>query len=44
MTLYLALFGAGRIGKLHAASIKSDPHAKLLTVTVLMEGTAKTLA
>lgn len=44
MTLNVALFGAGRIGKVHAASIKSDPRARLTAVTDVMEDAAKALA
>ncbi|SDG02787.1 myo-inositol 2-dehydrogenase [Celeribacter baekdonensis] len=44
MTLNVALFGAGRIGKVHAASIKSDPRARLVAVTDVMEEAAQALA
>ncbi|WP_376871002.1 inositol 2-dehydrogenase [Albirhodobacter sp. R86504] len=44
MTLNVALFGAGRIGKVHAASIKSDPRAQLVAVTDVMEQAAAELA
>lgn len=44
MTIKVALFGAGRIGKVHAASIKSDPRAQLVAVTDVMEEAAKALA
>lgn len=44
MTLNVALFGAGRIGKVHAASIKSDPRAQLVAVTDVMEDAAHALA
>ncbi|TNJ39744.1 inositol 2-dehydrogenase [Phaeobacter sp. B1627] len=40
----VALFGAGRIGKVHAASIKSDPRARLVAVTDVMEEAAQALA
>ncbi len=39
-----ALFGAGRIGKVRTASIKSDPRAQLVAVTDVMEEAAKALA
>lgn len=44
MTLNIALFGAGRIGKVHATSIKSDPRAQLVAVTDVAEDAAKALA
>lgn len=44
MTLNIALFGAGRIGKVHAASIASDPRAKLVAVTDVMAEAATALA
>ncbi len=44
MTLNVALFGAGRIGKVHAASIKSDPRAQLVAVTDVMAEAAQALA
>lgn len=40
----VALFGAGRIGKVHAASIKMDPRSELVAVTDVMDAAAKALA
>lgn len=44
MTLNVALFGAGRIGKVHATSIKSDPRAQLVAVTDVVQEAAQALA
>jgi myo-inositol 2-dehydrogenase/D-chiro-inositol 1-dehydrogenase len=40
----VALFGAGRIGKVHAASIKMDPRSELVAVTDVMSEAAAALA
>ncbi|QHQ35379.1 inositol 2-dehydrogenase [Algicella marina] len=40
----VALFGAGRIGKVHAASIKMDPRSELVAVTDVMSDAAEALA
>lgn len=40
----VALFGAGRIGKVHAASIKMESRSELVAVTDIMTGAAETLA
>jgi len=40
----VALFGAGRIGKVHAASIKMDPRSELVAVTDVMTEAAGALA
>ncbi|MBY6042863.1 inositol 2-dehydrogenase [Phaeobacter italicus] len=40
----VALFGAGRIGKVHAASIKTDPRSELVAVTDVMTEAAEALA
>lgn len=40
----VALFGAGRIGKVHAASIKTDPRSELYAVTDVMGEAADALA
>jgi len=40
----VALFGAGRIGKVHAASIKTDPRSQLVAVTDVMTEAAQALA
>lgn len=40
----VALFGAGRIGKVHAASTRMDPRAKLVAVTDVMAQAADALA
>lgn len=40
----VALFGAGRIGKVHAASIKMDPRSDLVAVTDVMTDAAEALA
>jgi len=40
----VALFGAGRIGKVHAASIQTDPRSELVAVTDVMEEAAQALA
>ena len=40
----VALFGAGRIGRVHAASIKSDPRSDLVAVTDVMIEAAESLA
>ncbi|QFU07560.1 Inositol 2-dehydrogenase [Rhodobacteraceae bacterium THAF1] len=40
----VALFGAGRIGKVHAASIRMDPRSDLVAVTDVMTDAAEVLA
>ncbi len=40
----VALFGAGRIGKVHAHSIKMDPRAELIAVADVMSDAAEALA
>jgi len=40
----VALFGAGRIGKVHATSIKYDPRSDLVAVTDVMAAAAEDLA
>ena len=40
----VALFGAGRIGKVHAASIKTDPRSTLVAVTDVVQENADALA
>ena len=40
----VALFGAGRIGKVHAASIKMDPRSRLVAVTDVIGAAADSLA
>ena len=40
----VALFGAGRIGKVHAASIKRDPRSSLVAVTDVIAQAADDLA
>ena len=40
----VALFGAGRIGKVHAASIKMDPRSELVAVADVMTDAAEALA
>ena len=40
----VALFGAGRIGKVHAASIRMDPRSKLVAVTDVVAEAAANLA
>ncbi len=40
----VALFGAGRIGKVHAASVKMDPRSELVAVTDVMSEAAEALA
>ena len=40
----VALFGAGRIGKVHAASIKMNPRSELVAVTDVMTEAAEALA
>ncbi|WP_425039424.1 inositol 2-dehydrogenase [Primorskyibacter sp. S187A] len=40
----VALFGAGRIGKVHAASIKTDPRSTLVAVTDVVSEAAEALA
>ncbi|MEM9475384.1 MAG: inositol 2-dehydrogenase [Pseudomonadota bacterium] len=40
----VALFGAGRIGKVHAASIRMDPRSELVSVTDVMTEAAEALA
>lgn len=40
----VALFGAGRIGKVHAASITMDPRSELVAVTDVMTDAAEALA
>ncbi|MFD1746687.1 inositol 2-dehydrogenase [Rhizobium helianthi] len=44
MVTRLALLGAGRIGKVHAKAIASDPRAKLVAVVDAMEAAAKAIA
>ncbi len=44
MTITVAMFGAGRIGKVHATSIASDPRACLVAVTDVMMDAAQALA
>lgn len=39
-----ALFGAGRIGRVHAASIKADPRSELVAVTDVVSEAATALA
>ena len=39
-----AIFGAGRIGKVHAASIRMDPRSELVAVTDVMAEAAEALA
>lgn len=39
-----ALFGAGRIGKVHAASIRMDPRSELVAVTDVVTDAAEALA
>ena len=39
-----ALFGAGRIGRVHAASIKTDPRSELVAVTDVVNEAAAALA
>jgi len=40
----VALFGAGRIGKVHAASIRTDPRAELVAVADAVPAAAEALA
>ncbi|ORE93774.1 inositol 2-dehydrogenase [Aurantimonas sp. 22II-16-19i] len=40
----VALFGAGRIGKVHAASIRADPRSELVAVTDVVAAAAESLA
>lgn len=40
----VALFGAGRIGKVHAASIRMDPRSELVSVTDVVTDAAEALA
>ncbi|MBQ2263728.1 MAG: inositol 2-dehydrogenase [Loktanella sp.] len=40
----VAIFGAGRIGKVHAASIRMDPRSELIAVTDVMMDAATALA
>jgi myo-inositol 2-dehydrogenase / D-chiro-inositol 1-dehydrogenase len=40
----VALFGAGRIGKVHAASIRTDPRSELVAVTDVVTEAADSLA
>ena len=40
----VALFGAGRIGKVHAASIAADPDSRLVAVTDVVPDAARDLA
>lgn len=40
----VALFGAGRIGKVHAASIRMDPRSQLVAVTDVVPEAAESLA
>ena len=40
----VALFGAGRIGKVHAASIRADPRSELVAVTDVVAAAAEGLA
>lgn len=42
--MQVALFGAGRIGKVHAASVKMDPRSDLVAVTDVMSEAAEALA
>ncbi len=44
MTVRFALLGAGRIGKVHAKAIQSNPKAKLIAVADAMAGAANDLA
>ena len=44
MTLRFALLGAGRIGKVHARAVGSNPQAKLVAVADAFEKAAKELA
>ncbi|MEM9031184.1 MAG: inositol 2-dehydrogenase [Pseudomonadota bacterium] len=44
MTLNIAMFGAGRIGRVHATALASDPRARLAAVHDVMTGAADALA
>jgi myo-inositol 2-dehydrogenase/D-chiro-inositol 1-dehydrogenase len=44
MTVRFGLLGAGRIGKVHARAVASDPDAKLVAVADAFEAAAKELA
>ncbi|RUW36333.1 inositol 2-dehydrogenase, partial [Mesorhizobium sp. M1A.F.Ca.IN.020.06.1.1] len=44
MTLRFALLGAGRIGKVHARAVASNPQAKLVAVADAFEKAATELA
>ena len=44
MTVRFALLGAGRIGKVHARAVGSNPDAKLVAVADAFEKAAKELA
>lgn len=44
MTLKIGMFGAGRIGKVHAASIRANPQCELTAVTDVMSAAAADLA
>ena len=44
MTVKFALLGAGRIGKVHAKAITSNPDARLVAVADAMPAAAKELA
>ena len=44
MTIRFALLGAGRIGKVHARAVTSNPAAKLVAVADAMEQAAKDIA
>ena len=42
--LRVAVLGAGRIGKIHAANVAANPNAKLVTIADPTDGAAKSLA
>ena len=44
MTIRFALLGAGRIGKVHARAVTSNPAAKLVAVADAMSQAAKDIA
>ena len=44
MTIRFALLGAGRIGKVHARAVTSNPAAKLVAVADAMEKAAQDIA
>ena len=44
MKLRIALLGAGRIGKVHARAVTSDPNAQLVAVADAMAASAKAIA